>query len=228
MTDSCPAIERLVEIAELPPGDPRRRHLEDCPRCQARLADYGDFMAGAAEVPAEHFDDAMAHLERALAEEIHPDVKPFRPAPGRPFLNRPAVRGALALAAVLLLAISLNGLWTRPDPPDIRLRAPEGAGPGRTFEPGSARRLPGGDLSLSWQSYPGAEDYVVRILGADLSPRAELPAGADTSLRLAATRLRELLGDETLFAWQVLARSGGDTLARTAVVAQELAAAPAP
>jgi hypothetical protein len=211
MTDQCPAIEVLIDIDELPIGDPGRAHLDDCPRCQARLADYRDFMDGGAEVPADELETAMNRLEAALAVEIHPDVKPFRAA-SRPLLMRPAVRGALALAALLLIVIAVNGLWQRPRNEKIRLRAPETESVGAVLELLPPERLATGGLKLSWSTFPDADDYELLLMAPDLSVLTTLTSDGQTQVTLTTDRLEALFADERIFAWRVRALAGGDPI----------------
>ncbi|MCB9513646.1 MAG: hypothetical protein H6694_04950 [Candidatus Latescibacteria bacterium] len=68
MADSCPTVEVLADLAALPADDPRRRHVQDCPRCRARLLDYQDFLAGGAPVSAASLEDALDRLDAALRD----------------------------------------------------------------------------------------------------------------------------------------------------------------
>ncbi len=212
MNEQCPPVEALIDIYELPIGDPGRVHLETCPRCLARLADYHDFMTEGAEVPAGQLEAAMSDLESALAVEIYPNVEPFRAAP-RPLIARPAVRGALALAALLLIIVALNGLWPRPREADeIRLRTPETESLGAVIELLSPEQLAGGGLALSWSAMPGADDYELLLMAPDLSLLATLSSGGQTHLNLDAERLNAWLAGGQVFAWRVRALSGGDPI----------------
>ena len=68
--ERCPAVETLAELAALPPGDPRRRHLDTCPRCQARLATYEEFLRAEPAGSGPRVDAALARL----AANLEPDA----------------------------------------------------------------------------------------------------------------------------------------------------------
>lgn len=225
MTDTCPAIEILATLAELPLGDPDRVHLDGCPRCQARLADYRDFMDGGVEVPGELLADALEQIDRRLGEEIHPDVLPFRPRSRARILSRPLVRAAMAVAALLLFAVALNGLRDRPEGEkrgEIRLRDTNEASNADLLSTEDARLLADGAIEFSWSAHPGADAYLLRILGADLVLVEQIPTGDATSLRLEADRLAGLLDGDRLFAWQVTALFGDDPIAHSRPAPQRL------
>ena len=70
-----------------------------------------------------------------------------------------------------------------------------------------------GGVHLSWHGAAGAERYEVRIFSAALDPVAQIDAGSDTSLSLAADRLPEAFGRGELLLYRVVALHGGDELA---------------
>ncbi len=214
MSDQCPTLEALIDIDQLPMGDPGRAHLDNCPRCLARLADYRDFIDGGAEVPAGELETAMSSLEAALAVEIHPDVKPFQAA-SRPLLTRPVVRGALALAALLLVIVALNGLWQRPSTEKIRLRAPDTVADGNVIKLLPIVHSEAGGIELSWTAVPDADDYELLLMAPDLNVIATLKSEGRTNLSLDADRLEALLGDKRVLAWRVRALSGGDPISES-------------
>lgn len=229
MVDRCPSPDLLPELAELPESDPRRRHLERCPACQARLADYRDFMAGGTPCPPQELKRALgaldAGLRAAIAESAPPEARPARA--GLRWLEHPALRLGLALAAILLLLVALNALPRGGREREIRLRVddelPQSGHGLRLLAP---RVLAGGGLLLRWEPVAGADAYRVRLLAADLSPLTERESGAATELRLAAAELRALLGEARVLVWQVEARADGDLLTQSAPATVALPAAP--
>ncbi|MCP5071426.1 MAG: hypothetical protein GY946_33105 [bacterium] len=225
MTDHCPTLDILIDIDQLSKRNPGRAHLDDCPRCLARLADYRDFINGGAEVPAGALESAMRGLEAALAVEIDPDVKPF-PTPSRPFLMRPVVRGALALAAILLAIVALNGLWQRPATEKIRLRAPDPETVGMVIELFPGQHSGTGGIELSWTAFPDADDYELVLLAPDLSLITTLNSEGRTSLSLDAARMEALFGNQRVLAWRVRALSGGDPIGESASSSLDLSRRP--
>lgn len=228
MVDRCPLPELLPELAELPATDPRRRHLDACPACQARLADYRDFMAGAAPCPPRELKPALAALDAGLRAAIaESEGAAARPRVRRLSLEHPAARLGLALAAVLLLLVALNALPRGTREREIRLRVDEellDAGQGLRLRP--ARLLADGGLALAWEPVAGADAYSVRLLAPDLSLLAERSSGGATELRLEARELRALLAGARILVWQVQARAGGDPLVQSSPATFALPAAP--
>jgi hypothetical protein len=241
VVDRCPPVETLPEIAVLPLDgekvDPRRRHLASCPRCQARLADYRDFMAGGTPCPPRELHAAMASLDAALRaagdrdaalgaagdgaaggraaapRPAGPRARVLSPVFGHPLAGHPLARVGFALAALFLLLVALDALPERPRQREIRLRAGEGRPSAAALVLEAPRLLADGSLEFAWQALPGADDYRLRLLAPDLALLAERPCGGATLLRLAASELDALHVGGGVLVWQVEARAGGDPLA---------------
>ncbi len=236
VVDRCPPADLLPDIALLPLGgdaeDPQRRHLDGCPRCQARLADYRDFMAAAMPVPPREVAAAMAALDAGLRSANAGEASLPAPAERRgrilhPSFAHPLARVAFALAALFLLLVALDALPERPQRREIRLRAeqvPPAPGSGLVLD--APRFLPDGALELSWQALPGADEYRLRLLAVDLALLAERGVGTATQLHLAATELAALRAAGAILVWQVEARAGGDPLAISTPAAIPLPARP--
>ena len=126
MTERCHPLESLAVIGQLAPGDPRRAHLDDCPRCRARLVAYRAFMVG--DLPTDLGLDpsilgaARSQLDAAVAREIYgTDHRPAARIGLRARLVGLAAkswRPVLAAAAVLVLVF---GLKTNQVPLDLPL-----------------------------------------------------------------------------------------------------------
>jgi hypothetical protein len=205
MTERCHDPADLVDLAGLPPGDPRRGHLETCPRCRGLAEAQGLFLepGDTSDLPDLAAADAelAARLETALAAEPARTIRPER---------RRAPWYALAAA----LALCALGVATA-DLLDLRL----GGGPrvGERIRGGATADLlvtaDDGVLHGAWADAPTADSYVLELLDADLTtidrrevagpeftqPIADLPPGA-AYCRLAAV-------------------SSGDVLARSGLVA---------
>ena len=236
MVDRCPPAELLPDIALLPldgdAEDPQRRHLAGCPRCQARLADHRDFMAGAVPAPPREVAAAMAALDAGLRAAIAGEAGPPALAERRTRILRPAfahplARAAFAVAALFLLLVALDALPERPQRREIRLRAAQvRPAPGRRLVLDAPRFLPDGALELAWQALPGADEYRLRLLAPDLALLAERAVGSATHLRLAAAELAELRAAGAILVWQVEAQADGDPLAISTPAAIPLPARP--
>jgi hypothetical protein len=228
MTSGCPPSEDLAGIAELPANDPRRSHVDRCPRCRARLATYEEFLRAEGECDPAELSWALDRLGKELDRAIPPagrmvrsDQPPARAKRTAPSFLRPAfARWALAAAAALLLFLGLNGIWLGPGagrhlPGEIRLRG-EGVARSESDLPlAQPTRLPDGGIELDWSAVPTVDHYQVLVLDARLEEIARVPADSNRSIRLAADRLRELLPGPGIYALVVIGESGRDEIARS-------------
>ena len=69
MVQNCIDIEKIAEILELQADDPRRIHLEECPRCSSALLAYRAFLK-AETVSGSDPDEAEARLEAFIQSKI--------------------------------------------------------------------------------------------------------------------------------------------------------------
>lgn len=231
--EECYPVEALAEIDRLAAEDLQRRHLADCPRCRARLAEYRSFVAAVAPPGAEP-DDAdrllTAFLIRAAAGEgtapeaggaAEPAVR--LPA-GRPRRPRPVPfwRPALAAAAVI---VGVLGIWRVVDTgwPEGGERVLRGDSPAPAaapiLQPVSA--LPDGRWQLAWSAVEGADGYTVVLHAADLTEVSRLEAGTRTTLALDRPLPASSPAGRAPSLWRVVGRRGGDTLASSALAPLE-------
>jgi hypothetical protein len=204
MTEPCHTLEELAAVAELPPGDPRRAHLDACPRCRASLRSYREFMEPA-ELPAEARSQwarerLAATLEREVAGSGAEPGLEFAGAGAAPSWERtglgtvvqralarlrsggsPALWPALAAVTVaLLLVIVMPSGVLRRAPTAPALRGPEGQA--RNTWGGAARLLDSGATVFTWREIPGPERFAVLLYGPDLGEIARFDAARDTFL----------------------------------------------
>lgn len=241
----CYPVEALADVDGWAADDPRRRHLADCPRCRARLAEYRSFVAAVAPSGADP-DDAdrrlTAFLVRAAAGEaglsaagradgptpgpaagpaVSPEVRLPARRPRRP-LRVPFWRPTLAAAAVV---VGLLGIWRAVDTGwqggGERVLRGESPAPAAApiLQPVSA--LPDGRWQLAWSAVEGADGYTVVLHAADLTEVARLEAGTWTTLALARPPAASSPPGRAPSLWRVVARRGGDTLASSALAALE-------
>jgi hypothetical protein len=219
--DACLRPEELGELEGCPPEDPRRRHLEECPRCRALWIAYRGFM----ETPDPRTPGACAAEER-LAEQLRAEIYGTASTPGssteppegetahgflRILLGRPLVP-ALAAAGLILLAVwGIQELREAgPGPGDgILLRETQTAG-APVVRGLVARRRADGGLALRWQTVAGADRYEVTFYGSGLAEVARLDAGRDSTLTLTPERLHSLRDRSRALFWRVTAYRMGD------------------
>jgi len=222
----CFLIEELEFVLSLPDDDPRRRHLDECPRCRALLASYRQFLAPDAAPAGADTADAARRLEAALDREIGAGQMPAPVTPGgesgrtRRGWPRLLPRGvpqrtALAMAAALALVLVLPHVLPLPagSGGERILRGRDAAASGPVLTP--PRSLYGGGLALAWTGAAGADGYRVVLYDTGLAEVATLEAGRDTTLILPAARLTALLEAHGELLWEVVALRGGDELERS-------------
>ena len=164
MKRECIEIDEMLEVLELPDDHPRRRHLETCPRCSARLVSLKSFL-DISEVPAEaDLEDADRRLSEAVEERIVCTSLPREDLPAvqkpRPsalalvldYFRRQPLRPILAAAVVAVVVLSVRMAVHTPEelsgPRTLRGETVAGDTHPALEAP---RLLPGGELLLSWR-----------------------------------------------------------------------------
>jgi hypothetical protein len=222
---ACHAIRELPALGVLPAGDPRRAHLNACPRCRARLATYLEFVEAPPAVSGPQREEALARLGAALDREIlgraRTTARSFPAHRRRPWLDGRALLGerglpAGALAAAALLAvIGLTVLRVQERPPGVVLRAQHGRGGTELPETVAGHLEDDGSLLLRWRPVAGATAYRVELLDGELALLAAFEAGADTQRVIPADALRRAVHTAGSHAWTVTALVHGDVIARS-------------
>jgi hypothetical protein len=217
----CVDHSELAGIARLPEDDPRRREIDECPRCTARLVQYREFMTGQVP-PGGDAEGADAHLAGFMNDVFDrqlggsgttpdaPERTGFFDWLGRLFAPRPALAGA----AVLIVAIAAVVIW-QPWTSDPRVVRNDDSS---RRQPATIVTLPNsvsgdGSVLLSWRPVAGADGYQIRIRTQELAELAVFGPNPDTSFTLN----RDLLpagAPETVW-WEVVATRGGDEIARS-------------
>jgi hypothetical protein len=227
----CIRADDLDDVLALAERDPRRRHLETCPRCRSlvdayalyRAADNAPHEAGAAQLT-----DADRRLTQALEREIAP-AAPVRAERRRDSwferLFQPAMRPAWGLAAVALVLVTVS-LWPRTAgrEGEITLRQDGGTTTAFTIE---GARANGERIVVAWSEQPGAEAYRLRFYSADLVEVGRLDVGPVREVSLARDSLGFVPQDPLRpLLVRVFALSGGDEIGASAAVPVERGTAP--
>lgn len=124
MNEACIPVVEIGSVTTAPADDPRRRHLESCPRCRALARQYRTFMDPAPLSADARVDWANAAIAQRLAHEIGTPggvIAPLRPRPAR-FAR--SSRSLWAAAAVLLACAGI--FLARDVAQDLNPRVPPG------------------------------------------------------------------------------------------------------
>ncbi len=226
--ERCYELDDLESLLALDPDDPRRGHLERCPRCRARLLVYEEFIGDRSVPPGADTSDAAVRLRWAFDEERDrriesgaPRRSPWAWLSAR--LRPRALRPAWALAAILIAAGALYaGLELRAtrEAPDLLRRQPA---PGLSSRSPARIELrvpsigPGGAVTLRWHPFPQADSYRVHLMDADLADFARLGPVADTTLFLSPDAMPGGIHSGAVVGWEVAALRAGQEIARSGV-----------
>jgi hypothetical protein len=220
MTDECFRLDELDALLDLRAGDPRQRHLAECPLCRARLAAYRAFLADKPPLPGSRPGEAASRLEEFIEKTIRggPEPAGSRGEPGfwaRMRLGsgwrRGLALGVTAAAAVILIVILVpfrDGGRRRIAP----LRGLEPSGTGESAFAAHRAVAENGSVVFSWSPVPEADGYEIHMFNTALDETARFEAGADTGMRV---RIDEIPQTGTLLLWRVVAVREGGEIARS-------------
>jgi hypothetical protein len=201
--NECIPVERLGTLESLPAADPMRRHAAVCPRCNALVFAYGEFVrAGLAD--GADARSAEARLDAFIATHVERRPAGAGATRQRRGLGAPRVRlqqAVAAAAAIAMIAIVVHR-WHSGLSDGVVLRG----SPAAVLSVEPAVREADGHVRLTWRARGGADAYTVSVLAADLSviqrlgPTRDLtmdvdpgalPPGASHAAFLVVSALRE-------------------------------------
>ncbi len=226
----CIAEEALGNVLALPATDPRRRHVDECPRCRALAVSYREFLEPATEEVASYgsaedrrlteFRERLTGVATAPAPPASVrDAQARTVVPPRPVrswserLFGPALRPVWAIAAI---AIAFGVMTIVP-------KSPPGSATSPTLRGGTSRELATAmpsyaahGVTLVWSGNPEADHYQLRFFSTALAEIGRRDLARDTSVTLATGDLpAAYAGGETIL-WRVVAMKGGDELESSA------------
>ena len=207
----CIPVEELSRVRELPADAPERRHVDDCPRCRARMSALAEFEQPTLVLPheADEFGAGQrldGFIDQLCGGPAHP-ARRLR-VQGWRGLFAPAMRPALAALVVVLTA---GGFWavTRPHHrQELRGEADE------ALSLTEAMATPAG-WELAWAGPSGADEFEVTFFGGDLRETARVTGLHEPRLTLRRGALPRGVAPGAECFWQVVALRAGDPLARS-------------
>ncbi len=217
MKEKCIDIERIAEVLELPDDDPRRRHLDECPRCSALLLSFQAFLE-AEEIPGSDPVDAGERLSSFIQSKIAKtlsDTSMSGTAPERPGFLAEIVqslfrRPVWVMASLVIVAAGMM-LWKPWVEDPLVLRGTISAETGTPLDLAAPQTLEDGSTQLSWVPLDGADSYEVRLYDESLSEIARFGPVTETTFILD----HSMLPDSTPAAmlWRIVALEEGDEIA---------------
>jgi hypothetical protein len=223
MKQNCIELDQIATVMKLGSDDPRRRHLEECPRCASRMLLYERFLASE-ELPGADTASADAHLAAVMKAAIErgstPDVEPerggFLARVTRALFVSPAWAGA-AVVVVLALAV----VWWQPwETEEVVFRGDKSIPGVEQLLLEAPVTLEDGGVRLTWHSVEAADSYLIRFRTPDLDEIALLGPIADTSLVIDRSELPP--GSPPVILWRVVALLNGDEIHRSRPASLEL------
>jgi hypothetical protein len=231
MNENCPALETFEDLLRLDPADPRRRHLDECPRCRARGIAFASFMRGGELPPGTRLEEARIELAASLEREI---ARGSQRAQGRSSERRPRPweglerffrllwKPAAGLAAVALVLLALRIAERPATAPEGRMAVRDASRAVSVAAPLRSELGPGGSIRLRWSPVAEADGYKVLLFSPGLQPIGEFEAGSDSMLTLASDRLAGIRPAGSVVFWRVAALRNGDTISLSAPAALRL------
>ncbi len=225
---NCIDIEQMLDALELPADHPRRRHLETCPRCGARLASLRSFLEMSdlpAGVDLENADRRLGHLvhQRIVGVRDAAPERRQRPGKGASFLlalihplRQQPLRPVAALLAIVIAVVGIR-LFVYPSQEalDRRLLRGPSAAAGLAGSLPAPRQTETGGLIFTWPSAENASTYRLTIYRADMSEVAAWATQGACSLRLDTGALSVTVHEPGPLYWDVTALRGPDEIERS-------------
>jgi hypothetical protein len=206
----CADEESLGALLELPATDPRRAHLDTCPRCRALVMSHREFQTIARDAVYGPSEEAALSEFRARLGGTAPSARGAKStAPWWSRLFEPAMRPAWALA---VLAGVVGGVFLWPqrathEPPTVRGGSEHPLALIAPSEQGD------GSLRFAWHGVPDADEYQVRFYATAFLELGRVSAGRDTTVVVDLARLTPTYSLGMVILYRVHALHAGDEIA---------------
>ncbi len=165
MDERCYGAEEIGEILKLDGADPRRRHIESCPRCAKLASAYRDFLDGKGKFPGPDLAGAREKIRRAIAGDDEVGIPlTLRRKAGKDGVKKRLAQPILLTGAVLVLVWALIQVCDR-EPPEKDIFETIASPPLESTDPLAPHTPVPVDkgVRLSWTGAPGATSYGVIV-----------------------------------------------------------------
>jgi len=210
--------DRLGELHDAAPDDPRRRHLLECARCRALMRAHDDFV-GDLSAPA---GARLVEAERALGAFLEREIGHWRPAPAsaRPawieWLWTPAARPAWAFACAAVIAGGTLLVIQARGPSPVVLRGAPPVAPGSELEL-LAPEFEGDAVMLHWRPAQEADAYLVRFFSEGLEEIGRAGPTPEPSITVRLSEAAPGAGRGEAVLYRVVALARGDEVGTSAL-----------
>jgi len=234
MKQECPPLESFEDLLALREDDPRRLHLQSCPRCRARAVAFRAFLDPGPLPEGARPGEARLQLSRAIRTEA---ARALTRHAGRKVDRRgdsggiwaavaawfhPGWRSVVGLASVVAVVFLVARVAV--DRQQGEAPVMRGGGPAGEFASSLPRvaATADGALSIGWEAVPGASRYAVAFYGLDMMELLQVGAADLTRLTLPPSSLGRLGPSGAVVFVRVLAFRGEDRIAQSAPVSVTL------
>ncbi len=203
MSERCYSAEEIGNILKFAPEDPRRQHVEECPRCSALAAEYRDYLDKGGEYPGPSLMDAQQKLRKVIDKGNQPGISLAAGGKRRGgFFSRVGQPVAITIA-ILAIVYGLSLVCAR-QPPHRDLFehiAKPAFDPDDPLAPHHATPL-ARSIRLSWNPAPGAVSYDVIVFNDLMKELGRFTDIQSTEIEIERTMLPGRSKGKT-FMWRV-------------------------
>ena len=207
MKRRCYGAEEIGEILESGPDDPRRPHIEECPRCRALAGEYREYIETGRSFPGPDLFEANRKIRKAIGGGGSLGRAGAGGARGRLFAS-PYVRPALVAVAAFLVAFGVYSLMIAFTPEGQKFITPKEVATLPVDDSPLAPQPPvpvDGGVVLSWNGVKFAKSYDVIVLSEMLVQVARFGPFTDASFTLREKEI-EGISKGTPLVWRVEVR----------------------
>lgn len=209
MGERCFSTEEIGEILGFDPDDPRRRHVEECPRCSALAARYREYLDKGGEYPGPSLVEAQRKIREVIDGGDRPGISLSAGKGGKPggFMSRFGQPMVVTFAIIVVAYGLLLVCDRKPPEQDLFERIAKPAfDPDEPLAPHHAVPL-AKSVRLSWNSAPEAISYDLIIFDDLMNELSRFKHLESTEIEVERDMLPGKSKGKT-FMWRVEMRTG--------------------